>query len=120
MKNLVTRSFHCPEHNNHVFAKYYVAFAGTRQLLFPYVIQMRIIQDITPHIISFSEEVDGKYPIIVSCGIVGCGVEVKNIHDITEGITIIKAKPFLLDKKEFEAMINFKNNGYELSKLKRT
>ena len=119
MKNLLTRSFYCPDHSNHVFAKYYIAFAGTRQFLFPYVIEMRILQDITPHIISFNEEVDGKYPIIVSCGIVGCGVELNNIHDITEGMTIIKANHFLLDKKDFEAMINFKNTGYELSKSKR-
>jgi len=116
IKKVVTRPFYCPEHRNHLRAKYYIAFGGTRQLLFPYVIEMRIIRNITPHIISYE---DGKHNIIVSCGIVGCGIEMKNIKDIREGITIMEAHYFLFDKKNFDALINFKNTGYELSRDKR-
>lgn len=119
MSLIITRPFYCPEHNNHVFAKYYVAYGSTRQLLFPYEINMRIIHDITPHIISVGEMTDTEVPIVVSCGIIGCGISLKNFPNISEGIIIHSAREYTLSRKDFDALFHFKKTGYELSKHKR-
>jgi len=117
MSGFLTRPFHCPHY--HRKAKRYVVWGGTRQSLIIYSMELYPIGHITPHLVSYGEFKDGNMPIAVTCGVLGCGIELKDPDDLSQGIIFKRVDNYVLPHKEWNALVLFRNTGYELSKFKR-
>jgi len=116
--SFITRPFHCE--GQHKRATRYIVWGGTRQHLIIYTVTRPIISNITPHIVSYADNViNGKIEIACTCGVIGCGIDFKDPKDIQSGIIFHDVKLFSLPIKEFEALFTFVRTGYELSKFKR-
>ena len=115
----MTRPFSCDCHEVHEVATHYVVWGGKRQTLVYYPIEEPIIDDITPHIVSYVDDNKPMVAIAITCGIIGCGIRLKDPNDIAFGIDILDVRNLLMPRKEFKALINFKKTGYELKKSKQ-
>lgn len=118
MSGFMTRPFYCNCHEIHDEATHYIVWGGTRQSLIYYPIEEPIVDNITPHIVSYVEYNKDIIPISVTCGIVGCGVRLKDPDNIAMGIVIQDVRNIKIPLKEFNALVNFKNTNYELFKTK--
>lgn len=114
MSGFMTRPFYCSCHEVHEQATHYIVWGGERQTLLYYPIEEPIIDNITPHIVSYVKYEEQIVPIAVTCGIVGCGVRLQNENDISLGIVIQDVRNIKMPKKEFDALVNFKYTGYEI------
>ena len=117
MADLISRPFYCPDHKIHDKATHYVVWGGTRQKLILYKIEWNVKNGITPHLISWGGLVrDNKFMAIeISCGIVGCGIELKEAEDKTKTPVFKKVQSLELPLKEWNALVMFRNTNYELS-----
>ena len=109
----ITRPFYCNNHEAHRKASYHVVWGTSRQSLVVYSIKNRIICNITPHIVSFKKVVYGHVPIAITCGIDQCGVDIYRENGILK-IDILDVKTLVLEAREFQALLKFKNTGYEI------
>ena len=117
MQGYITRPFHCACHENHVHATHYIVYGGRQKTMLYYPIQQEIIDNITPHIVSYkSDEEKNKVNIAISCGVVGCGLRLNNPDKVSEGFVYLDIRKMTLPKNEFKALINFKHTGFELHK----
>lgn len=117
MEGYLSRPFHCACHENHVHATHYIVYGGRRKTMLYYPIQQEITNDITPHIVSYkSDDENNKVYIAVSCGIVGCGIRLKNPDKVSDGFVFLDIREMTLPAPEFKALINFKDTGFELHK----
>jgi len=114
---IITRPMYCPNH--HTEAKKVIVYGGERKKLLIYMINYRVIEHITPHIISYVRDYDGMMPIAYSCGVLDCGVEIIDKDNLALGIRYLSIKTLELPIKEFKALLDFKNTGYELTDQKR-
>lgn len=116
--SLITRPFYCACHEAHDNATHYVVWGGTRQRPIYYPIEQYIIDNITPHIVSFGNIENGEIPIAITCGIVGCGIELKDRDNPSAGIEIYDIRNYRLELQEFKSLVRFKRTGYELNRIK--
>lgn len=110
----ITRSFYCEDPYFHKDSKYHIVWGGTRNTLVIYETNRNIIANITPHIISYKEAKNGKMNIAVSCGCEGCGLEFIDPTDFEKGIRLMEVRNYILSIREWNALYNFKNTGFEL------
>jgi len=108
MKNIITRVMWCKK--NHNYAKEYLVFGTTSQTI--KILDIRnyagLKEGLTPHIIGYQRK-GSDYELVICCAVVGCGCST----DPEELIN--SAKTILVSKKKFNAILNFKDTGCELS-----
>ena len=114
MKAFLTRPFQC--NHSHENAENVIVWGGTRQTLILYSIEYNIIDNITPHIVSFKALNEYYVVIATTCGIVGCGIDLKDPNDLSKGIVFNKVKEYILSMDDFKALVQFRNTGYEITK----
>ncbi len=117
MSGFITRPFLCKHY--HRDATQYVVWGGRRQTLIAFSMELYPIDHITPHIISYMEIIDGYMAIAVTCGVIGCGIDFKDPYDTEQGIIFNDVRKYILPEKEWIALLDFRDTGYELSKNKR-
>ncbi len=111
----LSRPFYCPNHRLHEEATRVVVFGSTRKQLIVYDIEHYIIDNITPHIISYNKEIESNIiDIVVTCGIVGCGVDFKEPNDLSQGFIFNEVKTRKISINNWVALFNFKNTGFEI------
>ena len=53
-------------------------------------------------------------PIAITCGVVGCGIDLKDPSDVSQGIVFNEIRKGVLSLKEWNALVLFRNTGYEI------
>jgi len=114
----LTRPFYCE--GKHKRATRYIVWGGTSQSLITYKLTRPIIDNITPHLVSYLTNKKGIVEIAITCGIEGCGFHFDGTEEDPYQIVIDDVKSFSFTKKEFESLRTFQDTGYELCKFKRT
>jgi len=108
MKNFISRPFVCDK--SHALAKHKAVWGTSSQCFHIENIYGRIKDHITPHIISWKQQ-PGKILVTATCGIIGCGCR----YDADKKRLIItNIKNFEFPIREWNALVGFKNTGFEL------
>lgn len=110
----ITRSFYCENPYRHRESLRHFVWGGTRNCLLVYDTKFQVVSNITPHIISFNGLVNGKINIAVSCGCEGCGIQLNDPDDLDSGVVFLEIRNYQLSEREWKALYNFKNTGFEL------
>lgn len=107
MENIISRPFHCDK--NHYGMKQKALWGTNSQQFIITPIYGRIKGGITPHIISWKAK-EGKVYATLTCGIIGCGCELKDNRKLV--IKHVSKKVFEIPK--WNALILFKDTGFEI------
>lgn len=107
MEGCITRAFYCPVHKHEVDFVY--VWGSTNKQFMVKKIRYYEIRHIVPHLITATQR-DDHMEVTVNCCVMGCGTMYNN----TTGKYSFKLRKYKMSFKDWNALLMFKNTGYEI------